>query len=149
MTGLARRLLRGSILGWTTGLVLFGFVLGTLADPLEDSIADIPSLTDMLAVALDALTESLAAAMLTYLVLGVVAFSVAAVLRLRGEEEDGRTALALSAGIPRVRWLLGWLAAGFVAFVPRAAASLLGLAGAAFVLVAAAVAGFRRRDLLA
>ncbi|MFI7482501.1 ABC transporter permease [Kocuria sp. M1R5S2] len=108
--GLARRLLRGTFLGWTAGLVLFGVAFGTLAESLEDSIEDIPSITEMLAVDLDALTESFAASMLSFLVLGVLALAVSAVLRLRGEEDAGRTALVLSAGLPRARWLLGWLA---------------------------------------
>ena len=110
VAGLAHRLLRGAFLGWAAGLVLFGLAFGTLADSLEDSIADIPAITDMLVVDLDALTESFAAAMLSYLALGVVAFVVSAVLRLRGEEEAGRTGLVLAAGVPRLRWWLSWLA---------------------------------------
>ncbi|MEF3119703.1 polyketide antibiotic transporter [Kocuria flava] len=107
--GTARRLLRGTFLGWAAGLVLFGLAFGTLADSLEDSAADIPTLEDWLVVDMDALTESFAAATLSYLVLGVSAFAVSAVLRLRTEEEEGRTALLLTAGVPRARWLLGWL----------------------------------------
>ncbi|MEX5298027.1 polyketide antibiotic transporter [Kocuria sp. CPCC 205292] len=125
-TGLARRLLRGTFLGWAAGLVLFGLAFGSLADSLEDSIADIPSITEWLVVDLDALTESFAAAMLSYLALGVVAFAVSAVLRLRAEEESGRTALILSTGLPRARWALGWLAV----VVVQALLALL-LAGAA------------------
>ncbi len=109
-TGVARRLLRGAFAAWTAGLVLFGLAFGSLADSLEGSIADLPSLGDWLAVDLGALTESFAAATLSYLALGVVAFAVSGVLRLRGEEEDGRAGLVLTAGVARVRWMLGWLA---------------------------------------
>ena len=108
--GVARRLLRGTFLGWTTGLVLFGLAFGSLADSLEDSIEDIPTITEWMAVDLDALTESFAASTLSFLVLGVVAFAVSGTLRLRGEELEGRTGLVLTAGVPRLRWLLGWLA---------------------------------------
>jgi ABC-2 type transport system permease protein len=110
VTGLARRLLRGTFLGWAAGLALFGLAFGSLADSLEDSLEDIPLITEWLAMDVDALTESFAAATLSYLVLGVTAFAVSGVLRLRGEEESGRTALVLGAGVPRQRWFLGWCA---------------------------------------
>ncbi|MFD1507347.1 polyketide antibiotic transporter [Georgenia yuyongxinii] len=109
--GVARRLLRGSFAGWGTGLLFFAVAFGALANSLKDAVADLPNLGQWIGAgaALDDLTATFAAAMLSFLVLAVAAFAVSAVLRLRAEEEAGRTELVLASGTSRPGWLGGWL----------------------------------------
>ncbi len=112
--GMARHLLRGSALGWGTGLFLFGIAMGSLATSLEDALADLPEeVAVMLAADPDSMTGSFAAVMLSFLMIGVMAQTVGAVLRLRAEDDAGRAALLLTAGASRTRLSLGW--AGVVA----------------------------------
>lgn len=110
--GVARRLLRGSFGGWGAGLLLLAVAFGALANSLEDAVAGLPDLREWIGAgtALDDLTATFGAAMLSFLVLGVAAFAVSAVLRLRAEEETGRTELVLASGTSRPGWLAGWLA---------------------------------------
>ncbi len=108
--GLARRLLTGTFLGWAVGLGLFAVAFGALATSMEDAMADLPDLGEFIAVDPQAMTESFAAVMLSFLVLGAVAQSVTAVLRLRSEDDAGRLALLIATGASRTRVLLGWLA---------------------------------------
>ncbi|MEE2033851.1 ABC transporter permease [Rhodococcus chondri] len=130
--GLAWRLLRGTFVGWTVGLALFGFVMGTLASSLEDVIDDIPDLADWLGADTGSLTSSFGATMLLFLVVGVAAFAVSAVMRLRSEEEAGRAGLVVVTGATRLRWLLGSLAVivaqALVALAVTGAAIGLGMA---------------------
>ena len=109
-SGVARRLLRGSFLGWIIGIGVFAVVFGTLAGSVQDALADTPLLAEFFSADPTAVTESFGAAMLSFTVLAVVTFAVAAVLRLRTEEESGRATLAIVSGISRARWLGGWLA---------------------------------------
>ncbi|KAE8765092.1 ABC transporter permease [Georgenia thermotolerans] len=127
--GLAARLLRGSFLGWAVGLFFFAVAFGTLARSLEDAVADLPQIGEWIGAGslLADMTATFAAAMLSYLALGVAAFAVGAVLRLRAEEEAGRAALVLTAGASRARWLAGWLATVLAQSVALLVLSGLGL----------------------
>ncbi|WP_324652465.1 polyketide antibiotic transporter [Georgenia sp. H159] len=109
-TGLARRHVTGTIVGWGIGLFLFAVAFGTLATALEDMIGDLPDLGQWIALDLDDLTRSFAAVMLAFLSLGPVALAVWGVLQLRGEEKAGRVESVLVAGSPRTGLLGGWLA---------------------------------------
>lgn len=122
--GVALRLLRGSFIGWAAGLFLFGIAFGALAKSFEDAMADLPALADWLGSGGANLTDTFAGSMLAYLALGVVAYAVTAVLRLRTEEDAGRTALLLQTGSSRTGWLAGWLVV-----VAAASVALLALAG--------------------
>ena len=127
--GLAARLLRGSFLGWAVGLFVFAVAFGSLARSVEDAVADLPQIGEWIGGGslLEDMTATFAAAMLAYLTLGVAAFAVGAVLRLRAEEEAGRAGLILAAGASRARWLGGWLATVLVQVLVLLALSGLGL----------------------
>lgn len=125
--GLARRLLTSSFLGWTTGTFFFAVAFGALANSLEDMVDDIPDLGDWIAVDLSDLTTSFAAAMLSFLMFAPVAFAVAAVLRLRAEEEAGRVEALTVTGSSRSAVLGGWLAVVAVASAAMVALTGLGV----------------------
>jgi ABC-2 type transport system permease protein len=108
--GLARRLLNGSFLAWAIGTFVFAVAFGALADSLEAMIDDIPELAEWISVDLADLTSGFASAMLSFLAIGPVIYPVAAVLRLRSEEEAGRIEAMVVTGSSRPALLGGWLA---------------------------------------
>lgn len=124
-SGLARRLLTGTFLGWAVGLFLFAVAFGSLANALEGMVEDIPDLGEWIALDLEDLTRSFAAVMLSFLAIGPAALSVWGVLQLRGEERAGRVEGVLVSGVSRTRLLTGWVAVVVVAAVLTQA--LLGL----------------------
>ena len=124
-TGLARRLVSGTFLGWAVALFFFAVAFGTLANSLEGMIADIPEIGQWIELDLDDLTRSFAAVMLALLAVGPVALAVSGVLRLRAEERAGRVDGLLVAGSSRAGLLGRWVAV--VAVEAAAVQVLLGL----------------------
>lgn len=108
--GLARRLLTGSFLAWTAATFLFAVAFGSLANSLGDFLDDIPELGNWMQLDLVDVTESFAAAMLSFLVVAPAVLAVASILRLRSEEAFARTEAMLVTGASRPRHLAGWLA---------------------------------------
>ena len=124
VVGLTARLLRGSAIGWAIALLLTGAVFGSLADDVADMVAG----NDRLAAIVGAVggagaVDGFLAAAALYLGVATGAFAVGAVLRVRAEEETGRTEQVLASGVGRVRYLGGMLA------VPVVASALLLVAG--------------------
>ncbi|WP_237687410.1 ABC transporter permease [Arthrobacter jiangjiafuii] len=124
--GLAARLLGGSFAAWAVGAFLFAAAFGTLANSLEDAFADIPELAGLIAVDLEDMTTSFASALLSFLMIAPLVFSVSAVLRLRGEEDAGRVEQLLVTGSSRPGLLARWLAVVAVQTVLITAAVGLG-----------------------
>ncbi|CAM3505295.1 ABC transporter permease [Occultella aeris] len=125
--GLALRLLRGTIIGWAIGLVLMGITFGSLANSLEDMLAEVPDLGAWIGIGSGDLIDAFAAAMLSYLVFGVGAFAVGAVLRLKTEEEAGRGEAVLATGASRFGWVASWFGVVMVAAVVMLVLSGVGL----------------------
>jgi ABC-2 type transport system permease protein len=121
--GLAWRLQRGSFAGWAGGLLLLGVAYGSVADSIEQYIADNPEIAEVLPGGAADVVDSYLA--LTTLLLAVLtsAFGVTSVMRLRGEETGERAEPVLAT--PTSRW--SWLASHLT----------VALAGSALVLVAA------------
>lgn len=107
--GLAVRLLRGSFAAWAAGVFLFAVASGALANSLEDAFADVPELGNLIAVDLADVTTSFASALLSFLMVAPLIFSVSGVLRLRGEEDAGRVEQLLVTGSSRPGLLIRWL----------------------------------------
>jgi ABC-2 type transport system permease protein len=104
---------------------------------VADSIAEMPpNVVRLLALEDDDLIGGYTAVLVTFAGLAVGAYAVSSVLRLRGEEQSGRTEHALSAPVSRRRWL-----ASALGFTALAATGLLTLAGAALGLTAALATG--------
>jgi ABC-2 type transport system permease protein len=135
--GLAARLQRGSLVGWTVGLLVLGLTFGSLTDAVTDMVAGNPRLAEALAAGGGAsLTDSFTAASALYAALCTAGFAVGSVLRLRGEEGSGRLELLLSPPLGRRRFL----AAGLTV-TTAGSALLLTAAGLGSGLAAAAVSG--------
>lgn len=102
--GLSWRLHRGSILGWTIGMVLVAVAMGSLSTSFDTMLQEVPALQAVLVRmggGATVLIEAFFVAMLGILavlmgVLGVLIFH-----RLRAEEESGHTELVLSTATSR------------------------------------------------
>lgn len=122
--GLAVRLHRSALAAWTAGLVLTGVAYGSIADSVDDFVADNEALSEMLArVEGVDLTDAYLAT--SFRILAVIAggFAVAAVLRARAEESAGRAEPILATPVTRSAWMTSHL-------VTAAAGSGVILAGA-------------------
>ena len=112
--GLALRLQRGALMGWTAALFLSGLAYGSVGKDVEDLIADSPEMADMLAQAGGNIVDSFFATTILMLALLGSGFSIQAALRLRSEESSGRAEPLLVTGISRARWALSHLTVSFV-----------------------------------
>ncbi|CAN5571446.1 exporter of polyketide antibiotics [soil metagenome] len=104
--GLAARLHRGSLIGWSVGLAAVGFFYGAVAVEAEALLTDNPEMADFFAqLGEGSLTDVFLATALLMLALIASGYTVSAVLRLRSEEADGRVESLLSAPVPRRTWI--------------------------------------------
>lgn len=102
--GLAWRLQRGSVAGWTAGLLVSAAAFGSLVRATEDLLEGTPDAAADLPVDPDRFTDSFLALVLSMLALLASAMAVALALRARGEELDGRAEPVLATATSRLRW---------------------------------------------
>jgi ABC-2 type transport system permease protein len=105
--GLAWRLQRGSLLGWTIGYAVLGLVVGSIARSV-DQIADSPDVEEMLrkmSGGQGSLLDVFFGTELRFLAIGVAAYGIATALRVRSEESTGRAEIVLAARVSRWQWL--------------------------------------------
>jgi ABC-2 type transport system permease protein len=124
--GLAWRLQRGSLVGWTIGLAILGAVYGAAADSVGDILADNPQLAEIFEGlgGTEQLTDTFFSAAVGIIALITTAYSIRSVLKLKGEEDALRAELVLATATPRVSHAWSHLAYGL--FGP---AVILGVAG--------------------
>lgn len=104
--GLAWRLQRGSVLGWTVGLGLYALLAGSIVHGVGDEIGDSATVRDI--IARFGGTSSLEAAFVSisfsFLGIGAAAQAVSATLRLHSEESSARAEPVLAGAVSRTRW---------------------------------------------
>lgn len=124
--GLAWRLHRGPLLGWTIGLALSGAVLGGAAHSISGTITDNQQLVDLMARlgGHNGLLDAYLAAVFGIVGLVAAAYSIQATLRLRAEESAGRLEPLLATRTDRLRW-----AGSHLLFALLGTALLLAVAG--------------------
>lgn len=133
--GLAFRLQRGALLGWTVGILLVGFVYGAIGDDVDEMIRENPNYADFLAQleGVD-LTDSFFATATTQIALLGAGFAVSAALRVRSEEAAGRAEPMLASPLSRTRWAGSHLIVAAVGTVVVLSAGGLGM-GVAYAAV--------------
>ncbi|MFJ2789255.1 ABC transporter permease [Streptomyces sp. NPDC087290] len=128
--GLALRLQRGALTGWTLSFAVVGVAFGGLADGAADLVGDNEKTREIFERmgGQDGLTDAFLATMVS--VLGMVAalYIVASVLRLHGEETAGRAEPVLAGGVGRIGWAAGHLVVAFGGAALLMAVGGLGLA---------------------
>jgi ABC-2 type transport system permease protein len=138
--GLAWRLQRGAMTGWTVGAAVAGLSFGVIAQDLAQFASDDPETAKMLQTlgGSGSITDIYLAAILSWIGLLAAGYAVQAVLRLRAEEAEQRAEPVLATTASRTRWAGSHL--------------LVAAAGAAVVLAAGGAAaglahGLRSGDL--
>jgi ABC-2 type transport system permease protein len=133
--GLAVRLQRGSLLGWTIGMFVGGLGYGSIGDDVDTLIGDSSFSKDVFTAGGGPdLVDAFYAVAVLMLVLIASGFTVSSALRPRGEEEAGRIEALLATALPRRTWLLGHLSVTLVGTLVVLLAAGLGL-GTGYALV--------------
>ena len=132
--GLAWRLQRGTLLGWAIAITVYGVVIGSLGNAVEEGLGGNAGATRTInnlgGGGGAALIDTFFAAMMAIIGALVAGYLVQALLRLRAEESGGRAEAVLATGTSRLRWLGSHLVVAVAG-----AAVLLGLAGVSVGLV--------------
>jgi ABC-2 type transport system permease protein len=105
--GLAWRLQRGLLLGWAVAFVIFGLILGSLATALDDLIRENEQIRQVIERmgGTGQMAVLFVAAILPIIAVIAVLYGVAAMLRTRTEETEGRLEPLLATPVGRWRWL--------------------------------------------
>ncbi|TQM32520.1 ABC transporter permease [Nocardia bhagyanarayanae] len=112
--GLAWRLQRGSLAGWTVGVFALGAAYGSFADSIEDFLTDNPEIAAYLPGGATRAVDSYLSLTVSIIALLSAAFGITSVLRARGEETAGRAEPILAAPVSRAHWLTSHLAVAVV-----------------------------------
>ncbi|MGH3456635.1 ABC transporter permease [Aeromicrobium sp.] len=107
--GLAWRLQRGSIIGWTTGILLLGISYGSIGDDVEDLMGS-SEFSEAILGAGTSITDSFYAFAILMIALIASGFTISSALRPLGEEEAARVEALLATALSRRTWLLGHVA---------------------------------------
>ncbi len=107
--GLAWRLQRGTVYGWTIGLVGAAVMFGSIGPEMKTMLEDNPSLKDYLSVSGGDPVTSFLVTAFGLIAVAAGAFAVSSALRLRSEETAGRAEPLLATAMSRSRWALGSL----------------------------------------
>jgi ABC-2 type transport system permease protein len=130
--GLAWRLQRGALAGWTVGAAVAGLSFGVIAQDMAQFAASDPETAKMLASlgGAGSITDIYLAAILSWIGMLAAGYAVQATLRLRAEEAEQRAEPVLATAASRVGWAGSHLlvAAGGAAVVLATGGALAGLA---------------------
>jgi len=106
--GLAVRLMRGLLIGWATGMAALGLLYGAVIPTIPTLVDSNPDIARAIGASADA-GQGLIDAFLSYIFVFMAVlstgFAVAAVLRLRSEEESARAEMMLATTVSRVSWV--------------------------------------------
>lgn len=135
--GLALRLQRGAVLGWSAGILVTGVAYGWIGPTVDAFVGQNKALAQALASSGGAsLVDSYFATSFNFIALLASGFAIQSALRLRGEETSMHAELMLATPVSRWRW-----AASHLAVAMAGSVVLLGVAGLATGLTYGAAGG--------
>ena len=135
--GLATRLQRGSLIGWSAGLLVLAIAYGSITDSINEFVQDNETLTDIIARrGSGTLVEQYLAMSFRILALVAAGFAIQSALRIRSEETSTHAEEVLATPVSRVGFAGGHLAIAFGGTLV-----VLFLVGLAFGVSDAAVTG--------
>jgi polyether ionophore transport system permease protein len=135
--GLATRLQRGSMIGWSSGIAVLALAYGSITNSINDFVQDNKALSDIVAAqGQGTIVEQYLAMSFRVLALVTAAFAVQSALRVRSEETSTRAEPVLATPVSRVRYAESHLTIAFGGTVV-----VLLLVGVTFGLSDAAVTG--------
>ena len=124
--GLAWRLHRASLIGWTIGLFVLGAAYGSFANSIEQFIADNPQVADFFPGGVETIVDSYLTFTALFAALLAAAYGVTSTLRARGEESAGRAEPVLATATSRWSWLASHVTIAMVGTGVTLAAAGLG-----------------------
>lgn len=148
--GLAWRLQRGSLVGWTAGLAVLGAIYGAAADSVGDLLADNPQLEVIFEQmgGAQGITDTFFSAAMGIIALVAAAYSIRTVLKLKSEEDSLRAEMVLATPTTRTRYAWSHLAYGLMG--PVLVIAVAGVfAGAAYGAITGDVFGETPRVMVA
>ena len=108
--GLALRLQRGALLGWSAGLFFSGLSIGLTGQDAKSLIGDSDQLGTILGSSqADIVDQYFAVSMLAMALIGA-GFGIQSALRMRGEETAGHLESLLATALSRPRWTAAYVA---------------------------------------
>jgi ABC-2 type transport system permease protein len=140
--GLAWRLQRATLFGWTVGLCLFALLIGSVVRDLGDEIGDSPTIRDVISRlgGTEALENAFISIAFTFLGVASSALAISSSLRLHGEETAQHGETVLASAVTRI----GWAASHLVCAVAGSAVAMLAagvVAGVTYGLAADDIGG--------
>lgn len=102
--GLAWRLQRGTVIGWSAGMFLMGIAYGSIGKDVGALLGDSQFSKDVFAQGGGELVKSFYSTTALMLALIGASFAVSSAQRIRGEETSGRVEGLLSTALTRRRW---------------------------------------------
>lgn len=132
--GLARRLQRGSVVGWAAGMFFFGLAYGAIGDDVQSLLGDSDLSQEVFAQGGTDIVSGFYGTAVLMLAMIASGFAISSALRPRAEEDNGHLEVLLATALPRRRWLLGHVAATVVGAALVLVASGIGL-GAGYLMV--------------
>jgi ABC-2 type transport system permease protein len=135
--GLATRLQRGSVIGWSAGLLVLAVAYGSITDSINEFVQDNKSLTDIIAAqGHGTLVDQYLAMSFRILALVAAGFAIQSALRIRSEETSTHAEQVLATSVSRSRFAASHLTIAFGGTLVA-----LFLVGASFGVADAAVTG--------
>lgn len=126
--GLAIRLHRGSLIGWSLGMLLLGASYGSVIGEIEAFAKDNQLMRDMFAGTGASFTDSFLGTITAVLAMACGIMVILAVQRMRSEETAGRAEPVLATAVARARWAASHLV---IALIGGAWILLMGALGLA------------------
>lgn len=112
--GLAWRLHRGWLYGWTIGLFALGAAYGSIGDSIEQYIEDNPEVAEVLTGGAGDVLDAYLSVTLLMSVMISTAYGIVVLLRVRGEESSLRAEPILATPVSRWSYLASHLAVALV-----------------------------------
>lgn len=144
--GLAWRLHRGMLVGWSLGLLLVGLSYGSIGDSVRDLVGDSDLAAAFGAGGVGDIVDGFYASSIVLLGLMASGYAISSTSRPRSEEESGHAEVLLATGLSRRSWLAGHVvitAAGTVVVILCAAIGL----GSGYALTTGDASAFERLSL--
>lgn len=110
--GLAWHLQRGTLIGWVIGFLVFGVVIGGMANEFASLSESNPKAAESLAEVggnSSNVSDLFFTAMFNFAGVTAVGYSLQSLLKLRGEETAGRLESVLGTSVSRVKWVFSHL----------------------------------------
>jgi ABC-2 type transport system permease protein len=124
--GLAMRLQRGALIGWSAGLFLGGVSIGLTGRDAEELLGDSEEIDRLFARLGGDIVDQYFAVSMLWLALVATGFAIQAALRLRAEETAGHSESLLATPLSRRRWFASHLAVAMLGTVVVLGAAGLG-----------------------